>query len=80
MSTAELRKNFHHLIDNIDNEQLLLGFYDLMKKMSGSKDGELWSKLSFEEQEELLQTFEESEHPYNLIDHEEMKKKHGKWL
>jgi hypothetical protein len=80
MNTPELKKNFHNLIDHIDNESILISFYELMKKRATSEDGKLWSRLTKEDQESLLLTLEESEQSYNLIDHEEMKKKHGKWL
>ena len=39
MNTIELKQNFHHLIDNIDNEKLLVNFYDLLKKRSSAKEG-----------------------------------------
>jgi hypothetical protein len=80
MTTIELKNNFHHLIDSIDNENLLLRFYDLMKSRTISKDGKLWSRLTKEEQEELLIAFEESEKEENLLSHDEMMKKHKKWL
>jgi hypothetical protein len=80
MNTIELKNNFHHLIDSIDNEHLLLRFYDLMKSRTISKDGKLWSRLTKEEQEELLIAFEESEKEENLLSHDEMMKKHKKWL
>jgi hypothetical protein len=51
-----------------------------MKKKATSADGKLWGRLTREDQESLLLTLEESEQSYNVIDHEEMKKKHGKWL
>jgi hypothetical protein len=79
MTTIELRNNFHHLIDSIDNEHLLLKFYDLMKNRTTSKEGNLWSHLTKEEQEELLSTFNESDSEDNLISHGEMMKKHKKW-
>ena len=80
MTTIELRNNFHHLIDSIDNEHLLLKFYDLMKSRTTSKEGNIWSHLTKEEQEELLSAFNESESEDNLISHGEMMKKHKKWL
>jgi len=80
MNTAEIKKNLHDLIDSIDNENLLINFYDLIKKRTSAKEGQLWSRLTKQEQEELLSTLEESENPENLISHEEMKKKHKKWL
>ncbi len=80
MNTVELKRNFHNLIENIDNDNLLSNFYDLIKKRISSKEGQLWNRLTNEEQEELLLAFEESKDPQNLISHEEMKKKHKKWL
>ncbi len=80
MNTIELKKNFHSLIDSIENESLLMSFYDIIKSKTKSKDGQLWGRLNKDEQEELLIAFEESENPDNLIDNEKMKKKHGKWL
>ena len=80
MNTIELKQNFHHLIDSIDNEKLLINFYDLIKKRSSAKEVQLWNRLTTHEQEELLLSLEESENPENLIDHEEMKMKHKKWL
>jgi hypothetical protein len=80
MNTTELIKSLHDLIDSIDNKNLLINFYDLIKKRTSTKEGQLWSRLTMQEQEELLSTFEESEKPENLIEYEEMRKKHKKWL
>ena len=80
MNTIELKKSFHLLIDSIDNENLLINFYDIIKKRSSAKDGQLWERLTNQEREELLLALEESEDPKNLISHDEMKKKHQKWL
>ena len=80
MTTIELKNNFHHLIDSIENENLLQEFYELMLRKRASKDGRLWAMLSKDEIEELLLADEESENSENLISHEEMKKKYSKWL
>ncbi|MCX6279587.1 MAG: hypothetical protein NT004_16050 [Bacteroidetes bacterium] len=80
MTTFELKNNFHHLIDSIENENLLQEFYELMLRKRASKDGRLWAMLSEDEVEELLKANEESENPDNLISHEDMKKKYSKWL
>ncbi len=80
MTTIELKKNFHQLIDSIENEDLLANFYDLIKKRSTTKDGELWNRLTYQEQEELITALGESENPEYLISNDEMKKKHSKWL
>ena len=80
MNTIELKQSFHDLIDSIDNENLLINFYDLIKKRSSAKEGQLWNKLTDQEQKELLLSLEESKNPENLISHDEMVKKHKKWL
>ncbi|OFX25041.1 MAG: hypothetical protein A2033_10025 [Bacteroidetes bacterium GWA2_31_9] len=80
MSTLDLKRNLHLLIDSIDNENLLLNFYNLMKTRTSLNEGKLWEKLSEQEQNELLLAFEESFEPENLISLEVMKKKHEKWL
>jgi hypothetical protein len=80
MNTIELKKNFHLLIDSIDNENLLINFYDLIKKRSSTKEGQLWSRLTIAEQEELLLSLDESDNPENLVSHEDMVTKHKKWL
>jgi len=80
MTTLELKNNFHHLIDSIENENLLQEFYELMLRKRSSKDGRLWAMLSKDEIEELLLANEESENVDNLISHEDMKKKYSKWL
>ena len=80
MNTLELKRDFHNLIDNIDNESLLSNFYDLLKRRISSKEGKLWKGLTEKEREELNLAFEESEKPENLISHKEMRKKHEKWL
>ena len=80
MNTIKLKENFHLLIDSIENEKLLSNFYNLIKKTSLAKEGHLWNRLTDQEQEELLLSLEESKNPENLISHEEMLKKHKKWL
>jgi hypothetical protein len=80
MEAAQLKINFHKLIDSIDNERVLSKYFGLMSKMKESSDGKLWSRLTKEEQEELILTDIESEDPKNLISHAEIQKKHSKWL
>jgi hypothetical protein len=80
MDTIKVKKNFHTLIDSINNENLLINFYDIMKTRISTQDGQLWNRLSKIEQEELLLALEDSKNPENLISNEEMKKKHKGWL
>jgi hypothetical protein len=80
MNTIELRNNFHQLIDSINNESILNKFYSIMTKMNDRTDGKLWGRLSLEEQEELIRADIDSKDLSNLIPHEEIQKKHKKWL
>ncbi|MFP4366932.1 MAG: hypothetical protein ACLFQA_07540 [Bacteroidales bacterium] len=80
MKTSDIKSNFHSLIDRIDNEPLLLKFYDLMIKSTKSKEGELYSQLAEEQKNVLMLAEEESNDPANLISYNQQKKKHKKWL
>lgn len=80
METEQIKSNFHRLIDKIDNDRILTKFYELMLKSNQSTNGSLWSRLTEEEQEELLLSDFESKDEDNLIPHSEIQKKHKKWL
>lgn len=80
METKQIKLNFHLLIDEINNDRILTKFYGLMLKSNQSSNGSLWSRLTKEEQEELLLSDLESKDEDNLIPHSEIQKKHKKWL
>jgi hypothetical protein len=80
MTTLELKSNFHKLIDTFGNESVLSKFYELLLKAKDSDDNLLWSRLSFEEQEELKLIEKQSHYSENLIPHSEVSEKHKKWL
>ena len=40
MNALEIKRNFHNLIDSIDNEKFLSNFYDLIKNRISNKEGE----------------------------------------
>ncbi|MCX6257783.1 MAG: hypothetical protein NTW49_07815 [Bacteroidia bacterium] len=80
MTTMELKNNFHRLIDNINNDNVLTKFYDILSRAKDSNEGSLWSGLSIEEQNELILIEKESQNPQNLISNSDMIKKHKKWL
>ena len=58
----------------------LLKLYRAMKKIFEFPETDWWGGLSNEQQARLNQAIEESYDPNNLIDHEEIAKKHAKWL
>ena len=80
MKQSDIRNSFHKLIDEIDNERLLMKFYDLLIKSSDQKEGELWNQLSDEQKNEVLLAESESYYQKNLIDHETQNATHNKWL
>jgi len=80
MNALEIRTNFHQLIDQINNEQLLLKLYHIMEQASITADGQLWSRLTEDEQKELLKIEGEVQSDRNLISNLQMQNKHQKWL
>lgn len=80
MNTLELKSNFHKLIDNIDNENILSSFYGMMSSANDHKEGSLWARLSPEERQELIEIEKETQNDDNLISHSDIKEKHRRWL
>ena len=80
MKRSEIKNNFHNLIDKIDNETLLMKFYDLMIQSATNKEGQLYARLTNEQKDVLMLAEEESDDPANLISYNQQKKKHKKWL
>ena len=74
MKTSDIRNNFHSLIDRIDNEPLLMKFYDLMTKSTTTKEGQLYNQLTEEQKNILMLAEEESNDPVNLISYNQQKK------
>lgn len=80
MNTLELKSNFHKLIDNIDNENLLNSFYEIMLSANNHAAGSLWARLSYVERQELIEIEKETQNEENLISHTVIKEKHSRWL
>lgn len=80
MNTIELKNNFHHLIDSINNDIILSKFYAIMARTNERSDGKLWGRLTEDEQEELIRADIESNDLSNLISHADIQQKHKKWL
>jgi lipopolysaccharide export system protein LptC len=80
MNAIEIKSNFHNLIDRINNDQLLVKLYHIMEQASSVADGQLWSRLTEDEQVELLKIEQEVQSDSDLIPNEKMQTKHQKWL
>jgi len=74
------KEDFHKLIEKIEDEEVLKGYFKLIQRLNNNQTGELWDGLSRAEKEELLLSYDESFDPNNLVSHEEVKNQHYKWL
>jgi hypothetical protein len=75
MSTTEIKTNLHKIVDRIDDERLLKVIYDFLEVREKSNEGQLWQTLTTEQQQEVLQAYEDSENDSNLIDDEDVWRK-----
>ncbi len=81
MNTLELKGSLLDLISKAnDNTRLARLFEAYYEIFTTDYDGDWWDELPLEQQTRLTQSIKESYDPKNLIDHEEMKKRHAKWL
>lgn len=77
---TSIKQKLYDLIEKIDDESILKQAYELIYIKQSSEQSDLWTNLSEEQQNEVLQSLEESDDPSNLIPHEEVKRRHKKWL
>lgn len=59
---------------------MLSSYYSLIQLLKENQTGTLWSNLTDEQKNELLQAYDESFELKNLVNHEEVKLQHEKWL
>lgn len=74
------KEAFHKLIDKIENEEILKGYFELILRLNNNQTGRLWNALTSDEKNELILSYEESFNFENLISHEDVKQQHNKWL
>ena len=75
MKLAELKSEFHNLIDQIENPEILEQFYGALSN-SIKPGNSLWDSLSPEQQHDVLVAYEESEDEANLVPLSEIKLKY----
>ena len=81
MNINKIRYNFHHLIDEIENEKILEQFYEVLKSLRKEKHKiDFWDLFTDEQKKELEQAWEESEKEENLISHNAVMEDAAKWL
>lgn len=74
------KEEFHSLIDEIKDEEMLRSYLNLIRVLNTNQTGKLWDDLNAKEKAELMLSYEESFLKKNLLVHEEVKKQHSKWL
>ncbi len=79
MNVLELKGGLLEMVANVRDEAILIQLQSAFKKVI-QPENDLWDELSDERKKLLDQAIEESYDPNNWIDHEEVKKKHAKWL
>jgi hypothetical protein len=72
----KIKDDFHHLIDSIEDEELLKAYYLLIQKINDDQNGHLWNGLNEDEKKELLIAYEESFDSNNLLSREQVKQRH----
>lgn len=80
MSITIVKTEFHQLIDQVQDKELLLLFKEALQYSSSRKEGELWKTLSKQQKDSVLESYEESLNKDNLIPLEDLHQKHKKWL
>ena len=80
MNALAIKVEMFELLAQTYDEAVLLKLYKSMKEVFETTESDWWDDLPTEQQTRLQKSIEESYDPENLIDHEDMKKKHAKWL
>jgi hypothetical protein len=78
MKIEALKSEFHELIDQINDPEILTQFYDAINR-SITSDSSLWQSLSKEQQQEVLIAYEESDDESNLVSLSAIRSKFDKW-
>jgi hypothetical protein len=78
MSVLELKNSLVDLISDLQSEDTLKNIFRLIKEASQNEDW--WDAIPAKHQARILKSYEESFKSENWIDHEDMKKRHAKWL
>lgn len=80
MTITALKKSFHHLIEKVENKELLDQFYKALSFSADRREGMLWNNLTTQEKRILLKSYRESQNKKNLVSHEKAMQKYSKWL
>ena len=83
LDATELKKFLQKLIQKAKSKGQLIRIIERVEEVfeEDAEDADIfWSRFTPEQRAELEQSFEDSYNPDNWIAHEDMLKKHAKWL
>jgi hypothetical protein len=75
-----LKNNVHHLIDKLDDIQVLETLYKLVSSFQREKETDILDDLTVPQQQRLQQSLLQSENLTNLQTHENVKQEIQQWL
>jgi hypothetical protein len=79
MNIAQVKNNFHNLIDRISDPNYLEKFYQMME-YSAPKSGDWFDELSPDQRKELSDSLADLKDPENFIPLEQAKREMDKWF
>ena len=78
MNVLEIKGSLHDLISQVEDKGMLLKMYEAFQEVLRFQDTDI--ELTPAQQVELEKAISESYDEANLIDHEDAKKIHARWL
>ena len=75
-----LRDDLHRLIDATQDEHLLQGVLLILSGRYDYKQGQLWSSLSAEQQQQVLDSEQDLDNEQAWTSNDELKKNQQQWL
>ncbi|RFZ95111.1 hypothetical protein D0C36_06175 [Mucilaginibacter conchicola] len=78
MKLAELKSEFHRLIDETNDPQIIEQFFDAMTQ-SLRTEGSVWRSLTSDQQQSVIDAYEESKDADDLTTLDELKAKYAHW-
>ena len=75
-----LKNNFHQLIDNLNDVQVLETLYKLVSSFQREQEMDILDDLTVPQQQRLQQSLQQSENHANLHTHENVKQEIQQWL
>lgn len=78
MKLTELKSEFHRLIDETNDPQIVEQFFDAMTQTLRNQ-GSIWQTLTADQQNDVIAAYEESKNTSDLISLDELKAKYANW-